>query len=139
MNNFIIQMVILLFIGLGLSEISSLIYFLWPNTAKIEFDLFLDRAYKQKLTVLWYIFELGQILNRILWAYAFCRISERISHKLHIVSVIFFWYYISQFLFYVWNRNTSFMANYFLYTAMGLIFIEMFVPNKKMAKIKSIE
>lgn len=139
MNSLIIQVVILLFLGLGLSEISSLIYWLYPQTAIIQYDLFLDRGYKQKLTVLWYIYELTNILDRILWAYCFCRISELASRKLFFVCMIFFWYRISQFLFYVWNRNTSFMANYVLYTSMALIIVELLWTNKKTGKIKSIE
>lgn len=138
MNKLIIELSILLFLGLALSEVHSLVYYLKPETAKIEFDLFLEKAYKQKLTVLWYLYELSGLLNRIIWAYVLCRISNKISFKLYKISVVFFGYHISQFLLYIWNRNTSFIVNWVLYTAMFLIILEIILPDKKQGKIKSL-
>lgn len=139
MNSLIIQVVILLFIGLGLPEISTIVYWFNPHTTNIEFDLFLDRSYRQKLNVLWYIYELSTTLKWIIFSYVFCRVSQLVSHKLFVVAMIFFWYHVTQFLFYVWNRNTSFMANYVLYISMALIIVELLLPNKKISKYKSFE
>ncbi len=100
MNNFSIQIAILLFLGLALSEISSLVYYIWPQTAVIEFDLFIQRSFKQKISVLWYIFELANILDRIIWAYALFRVAAKISYRLEGIALVFFGYYIIQFLLY---------------------------------------
>lgn len=124
-------MVALLFIGLLLTEASSIIYILWPETEKIYYDnLYLDKTYKQPITVLYFTYELTPYIDRMIWAIVLYKVGAILSIKLAKVCIVFAVFYLTQIGFYVWNRNTSMIANYTVYTAMILILIEMLWPEK---------
>lgn len=133
-------MVALLFTGLLLTEASYIIYLIWPETEKIYYDnLYLDKSYKQPITVLYFAYELAPYVDRFIWAIVLFKIGSRISFKIAKVCIFFAVFYVSQIAFYIWNRNTSILANYTVYTAMALILIEMFWPEKKRGKIFDIQ
>lgn len=133
------RLILLLFIGILLCEFHGAIFLFWPETANIKYNLWLDKSYKENITVLWYTYELGNILDRVIWAYVLCKIAEVISYKLFKVCIVFFVYYITQFAFYVWNRGTSYFANYMVYLYMACIIIILLIPDKKTGKFISID
>lgn len=133
-----IGLIILLLVGLALTEVHGLIYFFWPQTSQIEYDLFLDKSYHNKITVLWYVYEMANILNRIIWALVLAKISTHVSFKMFKVGVVFVGYYICQFIFYVVNRNTSYLANYCLYFCMACIIGIILWPMKDEFKLRKI-
>lgn len=125
---------VLLFSGLIITEIPTLLRILFPETATIEYNLFIQKSYHEQITVLWYIYELGQILNRLIWAYAFCQLAKIISNKLFYIGVTFFVYQTFNFFFYIWDRNSSSLNNSILYCIVLIVIIEIIIPNKKTSK-----
>jgi hypothetical protein len=139
MRNEIVFLSCLLLFGLFLSEVQTIVYFLYPASATIEYDLFLSKTYHLKMSALWYIYELSNILNKIIWAYVFCRIAERVSWMLFKIAIVFLVYEFTQFFFYLWDRNTSFISNLCVYFAMAFIILEILIPEKKRAKVRSFK
>ena len=88
------------------------------------------------MSVLWYIYEIANIVNRILWCFAFSVVALKFSIKLYWIGVTFLLYEFSQFFFYIWNRNTSFTSNIFVYVTMLVVAVEILLPAKKVVKIK---
>jgi hypothetical protein len=139
LKNEIIFLSCILLIGLSLSEAQRVVYFIYPQSATIEYDLFLSKNYHLKMSALWYIFEISNILNRIIWAYVLCRVVEKVSFTLFKIAIVFLVYQFTQFFFYIWDRNTSFISNLCVYFAMGFIILEILIPEKKRAKVRSFK
>lgn len=135
----IIKWTILLLIGLAFCEAHSFVLWLYPKTFYLEYNLYLDKSYKMKINVLWYLYELANILNRAIWCYVLYDVSKRVSKKFSRVAAIFMFYQSTQILFYIWNRNTSFLNNYFVYSCMVLCIIALFLPGKRQSKVFKIE
>lgn len=129
---------VLLFAGLIISEIPTVLRICSPETSVIKYNLFLDKAYNEQITVQWYIFELGHIINRIIWVYIVCKLALLVSKKLFLVSLTFMFYQVCNLFFYIWDRNSSAVNNLILYCVMAVVLIEILIPSKK-AKVKSIE
>lgn len=139
MEKFIIKIAILLVIGLCISDIHSVILRLWPNTEYIKYDLFLSKSFHLQLPVIWYIYELANLLNKIIWCYVIAEIGLRFSKKLFWIGATFFLYQITQFFFYLWDRNTSFFSNIIVYCCIVILIVEILMPTKKTGIIKSME
>ena len=125
--------------GLLLTETSAILYRMYPETANIEYDLFLSKKFHFKISVLWYIYELTNIINRVIWAYVFTLVSLKYSRNLYWVGVTFMLYECSQFFFYIWNRNTSLISNILVYVCMGFIVLEILIPSKILAKVRRMD
>lgn len=138
MNRLTKYLILLLFLGLALSEVHGLVFYFFPQTETKQYKAFLDPEYKEQITLLWYIYEMAQIANRLIWALALTQIVSLISHRLFRVGVVFMIYYSAQLLFYVYNRNTSFLSNYILYACMIMILINVFISEKSPGKYRSI-
>lgn len=139
MERFVIKIAFLLVTGLCICDIHSIILRAFPITANIQYDLFLSKSFHLKLPVIWYIYELANMLNKIIWCYVIAEIGLKISRKLFWIGVTFLLYQITQFFFYVWDRNTSFFSNIIVYCCVIVLVIEILMPNKKTAIIKSME
>lgn len=139
MNRFAVRIAILLIVGLFICDLHSLIWKLWPQTEFIQYDLFLSPKFHLKMNVLWYIYELANMLNKIIWCYVLASIGGKISIKLFWVGVTFLLYQITQFFFYLWDRNTSFASNVVVYCFIGIAFLEIFIPEKRLGKIVNME
>lgn len=127
-------------VALMLPEVLWIVYYFFPETKTTQYDLFLSRNFRYKISVLWYIYELGAVLNKIIWAFVLAKISKLVSVKLFKVAAIFFVYYFIQFFLYIWNRNTSILINLVLYLSMIVLFvIEMFVKEKDSVKVISMQ
>lgn len=132
-------LIILLFISLMVGEVHGVVYYFYPETANIEYELWLDKKYNEKITVLFYIYELCHILERLIWAYVLCKVGAYyMSGILFSSGVVFFCYYVTQFALYVWNRNTSYFANYLIYLCMACIIIILLIPEKKQGIYKDM-
>ena len=140
MRRLTISFIILFFSGLFLSEIPTIISKIWPRTIYLEYNLFLDKRVTEKISVLWYIYELAALINRVIWAYAFCRVAIIISDRLFKAGVAFMFYQVGQCIFYCWNRNSSFVINLCLYVVMAIyLFFILAEKSKIKSMYKSIE
>lgn len=125
------RIITLFLLGFVVTEIHGFIYFMWPETYNITYDLFWSKDYNEKLSVLWYVHELSGILNKIIWAYAVAKMGTLVSTKLFYIGIVFFCFYVVGFFFYMWDRNTSFLRNYLIYTVMANLIITICIPEKK--------
>lgn len=91
------------------------------------------------MNVLWYMYEISNMLNKIIWCYVLAAIGAKISIKLFWIGVTFILYQITQFFFYLWDRNTSFGSNIVVYCCIGIAILEIFIPEKRLAKIVNIK
>lgn len=132
-------MTALLLIGIALTDVHMVVLFFYPNTAELTYSLWLDKNYKEQITVLWYIYEVCNILKNIIWCYAFAQVAYLISYRLFKVLLVFFFYYFTQLGFYVWDRNTVFFSNVIVYLYMTLAIIFFFLPQRKGGKLINIE
>lgn len=139
MNWFVIKISALLIFSILITELHTLVYYIFPITANVQINLWIDRSYDNPVTVLWYIYELMNILRDAIWCYAFAMVATMVSYRLYKVLIIIFFYHITQLLFYVWNRNTSLFSNIIVYFYMSLAIIYLFIPDKKDGKIVNLE
>ena len=139
MERFIIKIGILLVAGLFICDLHSIILRAFPETANIQYDLFLSKSFHLKLPVIWYIYELTNLLNKIIWCYVITEIGLRVSKKLFWIGITFLLYQITQFFFYIWDRNTSFFSNIIVYCCIGILIVEILMPSKPTGIIKSME
>lgn len=129
----------LLVIGFILCDIHSVILSTYPQTEFIKHDLFLSKSFHLKLPVIWYIYELTNMLNKIIWCYVIAEVGLKISRRLFWIGITFLLYQISQFFFYLWDRNTSFFSNIIVYCCTAILIVEILMPGKKTGIIKSME
>jgi hypothetical protein len=139
MKWFVIKITSLLLIGIALTDIHMVVLFFYPDTAELTYSLWLDKNYNEEITVLWYIYELSNVLKNIIWCYAFAKVAQIISYKLFNILLVFFFYYLTQFAFYIWDRNTSFFSNIIVYIYMTVAIFPFFLPTKKGGKLINIE
>jgi len=133
------RIAILLIVGIAICDLHSIIWKLWPQTEFIEYDLFLSKKFHLKMNVLWYMYEISNMLNKIIWCYVLTVVGAKVSSKLFFIGLTFLLYQVTQFFFYLWDRNTSFWSNIIVYCFIGIAIVEIFIPDKKMAKVIRIE
>jgi len=132
-------MVLLLVVGFIICNIHSFIWKFWPQTEFIQYDLWLSSKYHLKINVIWYVYEIANILNKIIWCYVLTAIGNKISIKLFWVGITLLGFQFTQFFFYIWNRNTSHLNNIIVYCFMWIAFLEIFIPEKRLGKIVNME
>lgn len=139
MKWFTIKITALLLIGIALTETHMVILFFYPKTAELTYSLWLNKDYKEEITVLWYIYEVCNIIKNIIWCYAFAQVAYLVSYRLFKVLLVFFFYYLTQLAFYIWDRNTVFFSNVIVYIYIVLAIVFFFIPEKKGGKLINIE
>ena len=135
----VVTISLLFLAGIFLSELPIIVYYFYPQTAELEYNLFLSGKYDQKMTVLWYMYELAELINRMIWAYAFCKVSSIISYKLFKIGMVFIFYNFIQVLFYLWNRNSSGISNLLACICIVVVLYFLIKPDKNKSRYKSIE
>lgn len=130
----IIRLILLLFFGKLVCQLHLLVYMFWPETASIKYNLYLSKESTQNITVLYYLYELTGILKDVILNYVLYQAASYFSWKLSKAMVVFFACEVVQFLFYIWNRNTSFWSDNIVYIFMAFILIIIFLPDKPTAK-----
>lgn len=85
------------------------------------------------------MFEMENILVWVIWFFAFAKVARLVSYKLFYILLVYVGYFITQFAFYIWNRNTSLFSNFIVYLYMAVSIIMLFLPTKKGGKIINIE
>lgn len=140
MKWFIIKIGLSLMIALAICELHTIIYKIKPSTKEVILNnVYLEKSYNQPIKLLYFLYELTPYFKDLIWAIVAYFLAKRISFRLSQIMVIFVFYYIFQVLFYVWDRNTSFLRNYVVYTTMALIMLQIALPEKKKGIIISIE
>lgn len=140
MKWFIIKIGLSLMIALAICELHTIIYKIKPSTKEVILNnVYLEKSYNQPIKLLYFLYELTPYFKDLIWAIVAYFMAKRISFRLSQIMVIFVFYYIFQVLFYVWDRNTSFLRNYVVYTTMALIMLQIALPENKKGIIISIE
>lgn len=110
-------LIILFWVSIALCDLHLFVGWLWPETYEVRYRLWLSSSYKEDLSVVWYLYELELCFAHMAWSFIICML---VPVEYRRVTWVFFLYFISQFLFYIWNRNTAVVSNMALYWAMGL-------------------
>ena len=69
MKWFVIKIVFILLVGLALTEIHLIIYKLYPETINLKYRFWLDKNYKDQVTLVWFIYEVMNTIKNILFTY----------------------------------------------------------------------
>lgn len=127
-NILIIKVTLLIAFGLLLCESHMVVYWFAPDSAKVMGNWWVDKSYHYEVSALWFIYEMSNRLAIIMWFYAFSKVCELISRKLFKVVLTFTIYFISQFAFWIWDRNEIVISNLIVYLYM---IIAIWVAIKK--------
>lgn len=139
MKWFIIKISTALLVSILLCDTHIFIYYKFRETADIGCDLFLDPTYHYEQTILYYIHDLMLMFKDIVWAFCFAKVADLVSHKLYRVLIVMFSFHLTQFVFYVWNRNTTFISNIIVYIYIVVAIVCLFLPDKKGGKLINLE
>lgn len=140
MNRFVRNITLLIVCVPLLCEFHTVLGIYYPEINIRQYDLWLSKNYHEQITVAYYLYELENILAWVIWFFAFAKVAKLVSYRLFNVILIFVLYFITQLLFYVWNRNTSFTSNLITYLYMALAVIFLFLPGKsKGGKLINLE
>ena len=123
---------------------SALIVDLWvifqkfsPGIEKEVYNLWWDKDYNEPLNALWYISGIGAYLSKVLFVYGASKLAGLYNIKLHKISIVFVFYYITQFGFWLWSKNTSVWANFWVYLCMAIATVYLIIPSSKYRRIDS--
>lgn len=130
MANFEKKITLLILFGISISHLNPLLSHIYPRVDVSQYDWFLSPRYHQNLTISWYVFEITNIINRVIWSYAFLMCAKRfLSRKTFYISCFLFFYYLSQVWFYIWDRCTNAISITlvfgFVFAAIMLIFVSL--------------
>lgn len=139
MKQFIIGITFLLCLALALCEIHMVVLKFYPIESSKEYAFWLDKNHKEKISSVWYIYEVSNILSKLIWAFCFSKVADLVSHRLSKVLIVFIIYYITQLIFYVWDRNTLLFSNLIVYIYVGMAILFLFIPAKRGGKLINIE
>lgn len=130
---------IVLIVAILIPDFWVLIDFFWPETANTEYDLWLSSTYHEKLNALWYFYGVGSYISRLLFALVVSKVASLVSFKLYKVSLTIVVFYIIQFAFWLWNKNTSVWANYIVYLVIICCIVHLLIPDKQQAKYRIMQ
>ena len=122
LNKVIRDCILLLILGHLLTEVSSLLYKIWPTWSDKEVYWFLSPSYHHQWARKWYIKSSTDDLLWIIVFYCFAKVAKQYSEYLFLCIFILFCYHVIDGLFFWWDFKTS---NYLywdlLFTAIVLI------------------
>lgn len=138
---YITKLVFISLLGLILHEVSNLIYYIDPRTENIyPKHLYLSKSYEQpKISVLYFFYELVPYIDNLIKSVVLYSVAGFIAVKLRKVAFWFCVLYVTQIYYYLYDRNTSFLANITLYTIIAVICIIVIYPAKRFPKLRRIK
>ena len=89
---------------------------------------------QQKINAQWYIYEMSMILCKMIWTFIIARLAAMMGERAFKVAACFSFYYLIQFVFYIYNRNTSFTNNLLVYLALLISIIIITRHHSKIIK-----
>lgn len=140
LNRVIRDCIALLIIGHLLTEVSSLLYDIWPEWSDTEVYGFVSPWYHMKMERKWYIKMAADDLLWVIVFYCFGKIAKQYSEYLFLAVFILFCYHVVDLLFFWWNFKTS---HYVYWDMLGtaLILIKGIFKGYKpetISKVKSL-
>lgn len=141
-SDFAVRMGILFIVAIIIPFIWPLVKLGWPETEGIKLNLWLSKKYrddpeKEDLNVLWYIYGVGSYVAKVILCYVTAQFAAAHSFKAYRVFMVGIIYFIVQFGFWLWNKNTSVYANIIVYLFALPLIIYLLMPDK--AIVRSIE
>ncbi|MES2428258.1 MAG: hypothetical protein V4560_14860 [Bacteroidota bacterium] len=110
-----------------------------PGISETTYNLWWDKDYNEPLNALWYIAGVGAYLSKVLFVYGASKLASLHSLKLHKVSIVFVGYYVTQFAFWLYNKNTSVWANFLVHLFIVIVVPYLLIDEKKTAKYRRID
>lgn len=139
MRRFAIKISSALMLSTLLCDLHMIVYYKWNETAQIKTDLFISPSFHYKQTVAWYLYDMTRFIRDAVWVFCFAQVANLVSHRLGKILTVFFFYHLTQFAFYLWDRNSSFFSNIIVYIYMCVAIVYMFIPSKKGGKLFNLE
>jgi hypothetical protein len=124
------KITLLVLFGISISQSISILYRIYPQIAIDKYDFFYSPRYREKITYAWFIYEIANIINRVIWCYAFSSIAKLVSKRLYYVGMLFMAYYLLQLLFYLWDRNTNALSSVLTYGSILIALLQFLIPAK---------
>lgn len=125
-----------LLIGLFLTESDRILYLLSPVRSITPVKtLYADPSYTMAITPVYYVYELADIVNKVISSMVLCFVSAKCNYKFYMVACIFLFFNITQVPFYIINRNSNFQNNLLVYAVMLLMIFVWVKPWRHPAKI----
>lgn len=145
MKRFTIITAALIAIGILLNSLGAFLYENFPMTREVYVGkIFLDGkthvdgGKDTGLTLSYFLYELFPYLfNVIVFALWYWSVKE-IYIKLSRILLVFLGYFIAETFFYWFDRNTSLITNWVLFTALAWVIVELSLPDKKTGKYRTI-
>lgn len=131
---------ILLFTGFILCEITGIVYLIWPETGSTYYsDLYLNSSFKEKITVLYFLYELMPYLKDAIFFFVLSKVTAGVDRRINSISLVLMWYSFLQALFYVWDRNTSYLRTLCVYVCAAVIVFLILRQVKKQGKYRTLD
>ena len=122
---------LLLVLGVAICEIHTVLAYFYPQIITSTYSLWLSKDYHAQLAVVYYLYELENILALAVWFFAFWLSVRHWSKRVANVVFIFLLYFLTQLWFYIWNRNTVVFSNIIVYIYILVAILYIFIPSKK--------
>lgn len=140
LNKVIRDCIALLIIGHLLTEVSSLLYDIWPKWGDTEVYWFLCPWYHMKMERKWYIKMAADDLLWVIVFYCFAKVAKQYSEYLFLAVFVLFCYHLVDLFFFWWNFKTS---HYIYWDMLGtaLLLIKGILKGYKpetISKVKSL-
>jgi hypothetical protein len=127
-------MILILIIGLALTEVDYLLVWIAPSTDLIPVDG-MYVSYHKPVTPRYYVYEFTDFVYKMARSFVLCIVARNWSYRFYLVCCIFLFFDMTQVLFYLINRNTDYFNNVIVYTIMAVMIFIWAKPFKKLAKI----
>ena len=127
-------MILILIIGLALTESDYLLAWIIPSTNLIAVDG-MYVSYHKPVTPRYYVYELSDFVYKAVRSFVLCIVARDWSYRFYLVCCIFLFFDITQVLFYFINRNTDYFNNIIVYAVMAVMIFSWGKPFKRLAKI----
>lgn len=126
-----IRIGVLIVVAMLLPDVWVIAQWGWPSLQDTSLSMWLDPTYKVHVNALWYIWGAGTGISRILVSYVLVIFGRQISPKALSITRVLFWFYVTQYAFWLWNKNTSILANFVVYIYLVPAVIYIVIPDKK--------
>lgn len=130
MRKLIIWYGVLLIVGHLFTEVHSVLNAFYPKSATIKLDLFWSPSFKMDISILWFIYTIGNDLNVIITYFVLTNIAYRFSSALFFISSVFFLYHVIDIFLFCWNYKRTASVYWILLAAVIVSTIFLIIKKK---------
>lgn len=121
-----------------IAEAHGFIWDFWPQIDDVKLDLFWSSSFKMKLSLHWWLKDLGDDAFMIVVFYLMARIAYQYSIKLYFICLIYMLYHIADALCFMYNYKQDRAVYWALFYSSALAVLILIWPNEKI-KMHSVQ